>query len=475
MAACPSVFDALRMKTEDLGPRLYVRASYREPDLNLYNRSEYPQGAGLSRSVFTIQRSEPDSEEEAWRALTSLSANSETGDACKQVWAESYVGHLERKYGPSVFQFRGPLTCVDELVLNWNSRSFWTAYYAALEKNSLKRIAHRLANEYWNFIPVTGCYDTLDWTDPFHFHSMSATVIIPPRSIDITDVDLPTSELMQWHLDRTAVTLIQEGATDPDSDGWITMGPQGPVFPLLIGMDASDRIVRNNADLVLDIRSAWTSMEEANPLLRRLGATLILKNFRHVITPFPPRWDWRTTGTDGSAIGPAHLYTEPTSGLIYGYAEDATEAIAPWAQQVHNGGCYVRRPVFTNSTDTDFVTKGKSPEVNTNWEDARYEGARVLTPWVMNEQIIRPFGDIGNMRWGPQNYSGEWAFVTGNDALLADDLTGCTGTGDPLHKKGRHFAEYRHAVEPVFPQYGRGFIFDRRCQKTAGTTVLCSS
>lgn len=474
--ACPNPFAVLRLRSEYLGPTLYTRASFRAPWLNLIPREEYGMGVGLAKSTFTVQRSEPTSDEENWAPLALAAGGGQlTTNTCQQTWNDTYVGYKELVHGPVQFALRGPLICQDDLVLHWQSADFWEKYFQALEKRNIKSLINRLGNIHMNFTPASLCGTSMDWTDPLHFYSpVGFTTVIPPQTVDITDLDpgsVSTGELTQDHLDETAVTLIQEGALDPNSNGWSQMGPSGPIFPLMIGMEASRRILLNNSEFRLDVRSGFDTFANANPLLERIGASLVIKNFRHMVDPFPPRWDWRTTGTDGSAIGPSHLYTEPNSGLIYGYAEDATQAAHPWAQQVHNGGCWVRRPVWEMSTDAGEVTKGKSAIVYQGWKGAKYEGAIVPSPWVFHEETFRPITAVGNAKWSPKNYMGEWQFVTGNDALI-NTADSCSGVTDPLHKLGRHFAEYKHAAKPIFPQYGRLIIF-KRCLPSL-QVVTCS-
>ena len=108
------------------------------------------------------------------------------------------------------------------------------------------------------------------------------------------------------------------------------------------------------------------------------------------------------------------------------------------------------------------ATLGQVAIVNPNWKNpniAGYEAAVVLNPWVYTERVLRPVNSAPGMKWQAQNYFGEWHFVTGNDAFLGMDS--CNGISDPMHKQGRHFAEYRHAAEPIFPSYGRVILFKR--------------
>jgi hypothetical protein len=142
------------------------------------------------------------------------------------------------------------------------------------------------------------------------------------------------------------------------------------------------------------------------------------------------------------------------------------------AGTANNANPLLRVPVWLSAA-AGSGEKGQIVSVNPDWRDpalANYEAATVLNPWVMTEEVLQPVNSAPGMKWNPQNYFGEWMFVTGNDALLGMDA--CTGIQDPLHKQGRHFAEYRHALKPIFPLYGRVFLF-ARCAN-AYDTVTCS-
>jgi hypothetical protein len=231
-----------------------------------------------------------------------------------------------------------------------------------------------------------------------------------------------TSELTQEMLDVVAVQLVHDRATDPDSAGFVQMGPMGPLFSLYIGMEASQRIAVNNAQLRLDIRDAQPSI-----LMKRLGATNAIKNFRHVINLTPPRFSYNS-GTN--------TYTRVNT-----WANDAT------------------------------VTDGTAQALNPNWvskSTAPYEGAYVLNRNVMIEELLEPDATVGGVSWDPSNYFGDWKFVTGNDAVGTE-----TGCFDPLHKRGRHFAEYLHAIKPGSNKEAGAFIIFKRCPINV-TDATCS-
>jgi hypothetical protein len=136
-------------------------------------------------------------------------------------------------------------------------------------------------------------------------------------------------------------------------------------------------------------------------------------------------------------------------------------------------GVLKRVPTWQMSTSSTDATKGQVAIVNPSWRNpalAVYESCEVMNPWVMTEEVLMPMNSAPGMKLRPQNYFGEWQFVTGNDALLG--IASCTGIQDPLHKQGRHFAEYRHALKPQFPVYGRLILF-KRCA-LAYDTITCS-
>lgn len=424
--ACATPFDVLRAKTEDLGPTLLVRASWKDPWLNLIPRDTYPKGAGYVRSSFTVGRSEPATDEETWAAIAAINSESNPTGACNVTYNQTYVGLKEDTYKPENFGLVGPLICQDDLTMYWQSQEFWEKYFQALEKRNKKSITNRLGNIYMQYVPKAPANASFTWYDG------DITTQPAPAAVDLTDLDLdlPTSELTQEMLDATAIVLMEEGADEPNSNGWITQGPDGPEFPLYIGSWMSHRLLLNNSELRSDFNQAWQGMKNANPVIQRLGASRVIKNFRHIISRFPPRW------------------------------------------QLSNGAL-TRVPTWTMSTNAADATKGRVAIINPNWRNpavAAYEGAIVFNPWVMKEEILMPVNSLPGAKLKPQNYFGEWQFVTGNDAVLGFDS--CTGIQDPLHKQGRHFAEYRHALKPQFPVYGRLIVF-KRCADSYDT-ITCS-
>lgn len=411
--ACENPFDAFRLATESLPKDIYVRASYRSIFMNLVPRGVYPQGAGLVRSTFTIGRSEPTTDEPAFEAVTITTGETYTG-SCGTEYNDVPIGFLENTYSPEKFGWKGPIICQDDLMINYNMEQFLALYVPAMAKNTERTISNRFASIYTSFVPKAVAN-----TD-FHFVDGDISSH-PPQSPDLT-LDESTCFLDQDMLDETAAILNEEGASDPDTNGWITLGEDGPIYPLYIGQQASAQLLLQNAELRQDRRFADMGMGDAAMLFQRIGATRVIKNFRHVINLFPPR---------------------------YSYVD----------------GAYVRTPTWV----MDAGTKGEVAEVNPDWRSfsaSPYEAAYVLSPWVFTSEILEPVNSAAGLNWSPKNHVGEWQFIVGGKEISETDCY------DPLRKLGRHFAEFWASPKPIYPQYGRWIIF-KRCASTFNC-VQCS-
>lgn len=415
---CDNAFDAFRQATEFLHEDLLKRASYMGVFLNLIRKGEYTRGAGLNLRVFTIERSEPTSDNETWPRVAFANGDA---SSCGVTWNDVNYGHTERSYSPEQLGLRGPIICQDDLIYNWNTDNFMESYLSALAKRSRRSIENRYMAIYSHLVDK-------NVTDSTFTKVNGNSGSLPTSGPALTGLPEARCQLEQInHLENVAAELNEEGATDPDDSGWINLGEDGPIYPLYIGQEASQKLLRSNAELRQDYRFGDMGMGDGARLLKRMGATKIIGNFRHVINLFPPRFQWIPTGGGNGNYQRVNTWVMPSK------------------------------------------TKGQGAEINPQWRDAAFEAAYVLTPWVFQSQVIRPVNASAGMRWEPKSYFGEWEFVTGG--TLIDPDIDCY---DPTKKLGRHFAEYKHAPMPLFPKYGRMIIF-RRCPDTEGTCVTCAS
>ena len=423
--ACSNVFDAFAIATENLSDEVYRNASYRSVWLNAIPRGTFETGVGTVKTTFAIENSEPTSDAETWTQITNTEiaggSDGGAGGSCASTFNDVEVGYTSRTYNPEEFALQGPILCKDDLIYDHNVDTFLRAYIEEMTKRAQRSWEKRYEELYMKFASKLSVGN-------------GATVVDTENtitSIDFgSDGGVSTSTLTQQLLDQIAVELIDRGATNPDSNGWISYGEDGPVFPLLIGLEASQQIALNNADLRNDFRHAESGSGAASELMSRMGATRSIKNFRHVLNLRPPRFTW-------------------------------TEA----------GNKYVRVPTYLMSS----ATKGKKAVLNPAYVTAPYEAAIVMNPNVFTSEIVPPVNAAGGVSWNPTSYMGEWKWVTGGNKIQASGAD-CL---DPLDKLGRHFAEFKHAPRPEFPNYGMTLIFKRACGTSGSVSITdvtaCSS
>ena len=421
--AC-SVFDAFAIATESLSDEVYRNASYRSVWLNAIPRGTFQTGAGTLKTTFTIENSEPTSDSETWDQITNTSTDllvNESGPVdggtCASTFNDVYVGYSTRTYNPESFALQGPIICKDDLIYDHNVDVFLRAYIEEMTKRAQRSWEKRYENLYMKFASKVAVGNTNSIVDTEN--DITA----------LTTLGDATSALTQQYLDQIAVELIDRGATNPDSNGFITFGEDGPVFPLLVGLEASQQIALNNSELRNDFRHAQSGAGATAELMSRLGATRSIKNFRHIPNLRPPRFTY-----DGGT------------------------------------GQYTRVATYTMPD----AVGGKKAVLNPAYIAAPYEAAIVLNPSVFTSEIVPPVNAAGGLSWNPTSYMGEWKWVTGGSKIKA--AGDCL---DPLDKLGRHFAEFKHAPRPEFPTYGMTLIFKRACgvgSALSGTDVTtCSS
>ena len=102
--------------------------------------------------------------------------------------------------------------------------------------------------------------------------------------LESTALAATTVNLEQARSKLIAIELIENGATEGDSNGFITLEAEGPVFPAGLLDGSIEPMAKNNSDLRADLRYS-----EPNQLLKRLGASRVLGSFRHVPQITMPR------------------------------------------------------------------------------------------------------------------------------------------------------------------------------------------
>lgn len=413
--SCTDPFDALRYAVEDLDDYVYKEAHRASVWLNLIPRGTYPRNVGTTRSVFGVGKTEPVSGDGSWTKIVLTedgTANIDSvAELCTDNWTDVEWGFYERTYNPERSQLRGPVVCREDLLFSHSPEGFFPLYMHELMIRS-KREWER--NYEFHHIELSRKAIAVSQFETFQY-----------AQTELTGMTCPQCELTQEMLESVALRLMNDGATNPDENGFMSWGPAGPIFSLSIGAQQSARILRQNAELREDYRQAYSGAKDGdNPLIARIGAARVIGNFRHIINQIPRRYTC-------------------------------------------SGGNFTLVQPFINATDE---TKGNVQADNPAWWTAPYEAADVLSTELFTSEIVPPARNISGIPFNHKTYMGNWDFITG--AYKWD-----TDCPDPNENKGRHFANFMHAPKPnplgIF-KYGWHIIF-KRCTGVVFECTTCSS
>lgn len=385
--ACPTPFDALRTPTENLPNTIYRKASQSNAWLGFVQSEEFPQNTGVNQTVFVIGNSEPYSNSEAWVDVT-LSNNS-ISTMCANTYSDVDVGYNETTYAPRRFGLAGPVICKETLGFVHNPVGFLRQYQMELVKRARRTWEFDLRNR------ATVLYAKAVTGTQFEVSYGSSTF---PNFAAVGELTLDM-------LDEVAQYLIEAGATDADQE-WVELGPDGPIFPLFIGLQASQNLTTNQTDRREDLRFADMGKGPNAQLMKRLGATRVIRNWRIVPIVLPPRYNF--------------------SG---GYSQ-------------------------VNTYESVSASEGTVARISSDYRNALYEQAFIPHPMAFTRSVVRPNG--AGLNWSPTNYMGEWVWKTTADGPISE-----TYCFDPLGKFGRHFAEFMYAAKPIYPEFGVTIMYQR--------------
>lgn len=383
--SCPTPFDALRINTEWLPDTIYRKASQSNFWTGYVQADEFPRNAGVNQTVFVIGNTEPYVNAEAWSDV-SLSSNI-ISTMCSQPYVDVDVGYNETTYAPRRIGLAGPVICRETLGFAHSPATFLMQYQNELVKRAKRTWEFELRNR------ATALSSKAIAGTGFNIDSSGSTTFADVAS---------NSQLTLDMLDEVAQYLIEAGATDADQE-WVEMGPEGPIFPLVIGNLAAQRLYTNNQHRRDDVRYADMGMGPNAELMKRLGAMRVVRNFRVVPVVLPPRYNF-------------------------------------------SGGVYVQ----VNTYEQVSSSEGTVAKISDDYHNASYECCFVPHPMAFTKSVVRP--DSAGLDWSPTNYMGEWVWLTGGQI----STTYCF---DPMKDYGRHFAKFMYAAKPIFPQFGVAIMY----------------
>jgi len=213
--------------------------------------------------------------------------------------------------------------------------------------------------------------------------------------------NLPTSRLTQGILRYFYSRLIRDGA------GQNAYGKENgaPVFLLITSPEASDDLIKLNADIRQDLR--WAKPSE---LIQPLGVERSYAGFYHLVDTMTPRYD-----------------------LV--------------------GGAWVRR--YPYATDAN-ASKGTRFIPNPAYFTAEYEDSIIFHPDVFTSLVAKPISGTGAASFDPQSYRGDfrWRNIPSRDC-------------NPDGTIGFFRAIFSSGSKPVRPELGV-VIRHKRCAADFG-------
>jgi hypothetical protein len=392
---------------------IYRRTIDTSPWLKLVKQDAWPNQMGDNLSVLTYERTLPPSP--TWSNI-----NSASNKYCIPDAVQVPVAQTMQTYGLAHTAIESDPICVHDVRFGYQFREQLSNIYDNLVENVAWMWKDRYREQYtdWAHHNVVAYEDTTGalCEAPGLLANTAGTVgAIAGKGMPEEDTanaaftEANVSRLTQGILNRFYMQLIRDGG------GSNPMGRTDgrPVFTLITSAEASDHIIRQNAD---GTRDDYRYSPNVNELLKPLGVERSHRGFFHVVDPFPKRY----TYDGGQALG--SRWTE-----VLPYVADAT------SYQGKQG------------SENRYI-------VNPAYETAEYEDSFIFHQDVFKSLIPTPLGNAGsNVQFNPLTYRGKYDFLNIKDRF--DNPDGSWGYFRGVLANG---------AKPCKPQWGY-VIRHKRC------------
>jgi len=413
MATTYSVEQLLVKESGRIGPDIYRKTVDTSPWLKLVKQDAWPDEMGDSISTLIYERSLPyDSSGNLKANWTSLQSNAVVGNANDGTGTDSASSNAVAPLGGTVEfgtrlrsynlqhtslnspdvslnDLRFPLKRKEQLsnimsILTESTREVWIERYRdeyiRLSENKLTATLRAAgAGENTTF----GIINKPDTTN-----DGAASRFGAPDTVTAAN----NLELTQGMLDRLYFALLRDGAA---AEAYSRING-APVFLLITSMEASDALIRANADVRQDFR--WS--DRVSELLAPLGVQRTYRNYFHLVDPFLPRFNY-------------------------------------------TGGNWVRVRPYTRVAAGDANPRGVRYDLNPDYLTAEYEDSIVFCPTVFTSLVPKPLSGFGSMEFAPQNYRGEFTWRNIPDREKNPDST-----------VGFFRGIFANGSKPIFPNHG---------------------
>jgi hypothetical protein len=385
-----------------IGPDIYRKTVDQSPWLKLVKQDTWPDEMGDSVSVMVYERSLPYNSDGTiktnWTALSSSAAygtaGNGTGNAIAPDGGTIEFGQTLRTYNLSHTSLNSPDISLNDLRFPLKRKEQLANIMSILTESTSEVWIQRYRDEYsrvaLNKITATtnGAANVTDTSLGVARYVGSGTTFPAPSATASENL-----ELTQGILDRIYLMLVRDGAGINSYD----RVNGAPVFLAIMSPEASDALIRSNADIRQDFR--WS--DKVNELLAPLGVQRTYRNYHHMVDPFPPRYDYVSSA---------------------------------WVR---------RRPFKAATNDLGDTSRGVKYELNSDYLAAAYEDTIIFVPEVFTSLVPKPLSVGSDMEFSPQDYRGEftWRNIPSRDA-------------NPDGTIGFFRAIFASGSKPVFPQQG---------------------
>jgi hypothetical protein len=394
--ACEAITNYLANETSRLGPWFYRRKIFgQSPELQLVKREEYPRELGYDFRVLTYERAAPTSTL-AWSEANAFS-NGEDCGACNNDINSVDVGYTTRTTKLYKYEVKSRMFCVEDFKAAWEVRQQLESIRNGLGQWVKLAWEQRVRQDNFTFCRTKVVADgTIDG----NFTTTMATTYPAACATDV---------LQQALLDHYYARLYRDGA----ADGAVGMDGGAPILPLIVGPETSMALKMQDSNIRDDFR--WGDGRE---LLKGLFVSRVQRNFAHIVTPFPRRFN---------CVG--GTYTEVT----------------PFASEA--------KTVLTGA------------ELAAAYLNAPYEEAIIFNREIYSHMVPRPISNPGaGQSFDPVSYTGEWVWRN----LMDVDGTNIFGS------QGRWYGRLHVAPRPVRPELGVAIVFRRCNPEMAAVPSACA-
>lgn len=400
MATTYSVEQLLVKESGRIGPDIYRKTVDTSPWLKLVKQDAWPDEMGDSISTLIYERSLPyDSNGALKTNWTNLASNAVVGDANDGTGTDSAssnavaplggtveFGTRLRSYNLQHTSLNSPDVSLNDLRFPLKRKEQLSNIMSILTESTREVWIERYRDEYIR-LAENKLTAKLDNASAFGITVQTNGSFAAPSNTAADNL-----ELTQGMLDRIYFALLRDGAA---AEAYSRING-APVFLLITSMEASDALIRANADVRQDFR--WS--DRVSELLAPLGVQRTYRNYFHLVDPFLPRYNY-------------------------------------------TGGAWVRVRPYTRVAAGDANPRGVRYDLNPNYLTAEYEDSVIFCPTVFTSLVPKPLSGFGSMEFAPQNYRGEFTWRNIPDREKNPDST-----------VGFFRGIFANGSKPIFPNHG---------------------